>query len=98
MERELIQMKAAQHEGKVVNGFFKFSHNFVWKEYQTGLGGRKPAKLLGYSERGRVKQRCHRQKVVWDLNSGLGRQGLTANAAINPLYSVYGAYRQVYQK
>jgi hypothetical protein len=78
MEKELIQIRAAQDE-----------------ENRNGLGGRKPAMLLGGSEWGRVKHRFHREKVVWDLNSGLGRQGLTANDAINPIYSVYGARTSV---
>jgi hypothetical protein len=42
-----------------------------------------------------VKHRFHRQKVGWDLNSGLGQQGLIANAAINRIYSVFGAQTSV---
>jgi hypothetical protein len=37
-----------------------------------------------------VKHGSHQQKVVWYLNSGLGQQGLTANASINRIYLVYG--------
>ena len=66
-----------------------------WEEYQNGLGDRKPARLLTYNERGRVKHKFHRRKVVWDLISGLVRQGLTANAAIDRIYSVYGAQTSV---
>jgi hypothetical protein len=29
------------------------SLNDLWEEYQNGLGGRKPARLLTYNERGR---------------------------------------------
>jgi hypothetical protein len=31
----------------------------LWEEYQNGLGGRKPARLLTYNERGRVKHKFH---------------------------------------
>jgi Transcriptional activator of glycolytic enzymes len=67
----------------------------LWEEYVNGLDGRKPARLLAYHERGRVKHKFHRRKVVWDLISGLIRQGLTANAAIDRIYSVYGAQTSV---
>ena len=63
----------------------------LWHEYQHGIGGRKAARLFTPHERGRVKHKYHRRKVVWDLVSGLVRGGLTANLAIDCIYQLYGA-------
>ena len=67
----------------------------LWQEYQHGVGGRKPARLFSYSERGRVKHRYCRRKVVWDLIAGLVRQGHTANAGMDRIYAVYGGQTSV---
>jgi hypothetical protein len=80
--------------GNLLSPYPRSLHD-LWEEYQNGLGDRKPARLLTYNERGRVKHKFHRRKVVWDLISGLVRQGLTANAAIDRIYSVYGAQTSV---
>jgi regulator of replication initiation timing len=40
----------------------------LWQEYEIGLGGRKAAKLFTREERGRVKHKYSRQKVVWVNN------------------------------
>ncbi len=63
----------------------------LWQEYQCGIGGRKAAKLFTAKERGgKVKHKYHRRKVIWSLVSGLVRVGLTADTAIDQIYSVYG--------
>ena len=38
----------------------------LWREFEEGLGGRKPAKMFTARERGKVKQMYYRRKVVWD--------------------------------
>jgi hypothetical protein len=43
----------------------------LWSEYLHGVGGRKPARLFPYTERGRSKHRYSRRKIVWDTVSGL---------------------------
>ena len=62
----------------------------LWQEYQFGIGGRKAARLFTREERGRVKHKYHRRKVVWDLVSRLINAGLTAQVACDRLYNVYG--------
>ena len=63
----------------------------LWDEYLNGLGGRKPARLFSESERGRVKYKYTRRKVVWDIVKKLVDFGHTANTAIDMIYTVYGA-------
>ena len=62
----------------------------LWQEYQEGIGGRKAARLFTRDERGKVKHKYHRRKVVWDLISQLIRSGLTAQVACDRIYNVYG--------
>ena len=38
----------------------------LWQEYEFGLQGWKAAKRFTSRERGRVKYKYHRRKVVWD--------------------------------
>jgi hypothetical protein len=65
--------------------------DLLWQEYQFGIGGRRPAKSFSATERGRVKHMYHRRKVVWDVLANLVRAGMTAQQAIDKIYSVYGA-------
>lgn len=67
----------------------------LWSEYLNGVGGRKPARLFSYTERGRSKHRYSRRKVVWDIVAGLVRQGHTAELAIDKIYGVYGGQTSV---
>ncbi|KAI2500346.1 hypothetical protein MHU86_14154 [Fragilaria crotonensis] len=67
----------------------------LWQEYEFGVGGRKAAKLFSCTERGRSKHKYHRRKVVWDLISGLVRQGHTADLGIDRIYAVYGGQTSV---
>ncbi len=63
----------------------------LWHEFHHGVGGKnKAARLFSYSERGRLKHRSHRRKVVWDLVSSLVWMGDTAATAIDKIYAVYG--------
>ncbi len=50
----------------------------LWREYEVGIGGRKAAKLFSYSERGKVKHKYSRRKVIWLMVSGLVQLGITA--------------------
>jgi hypothetical protein len=65
----------------------------LWSEYQHGVGGRKAAKLFTAAERGRVKYKFTRRKVIWDIVSNLVRAGHTSDTAIDRLYTVYGGQR-----
>jgi hypothetical protein len=58
--------------------------------YQEGLGGRKAARLFTAQERGKVKHKFTRRKIVWDLMKALLRRGLTYQRACDRIYSVYG--------
>ena len=68
----------------------------LWAEYLLhGVGGRKPARLFSYTERGRSKHRYSRRKIVWDTVSGLVRLGHTSEIAIDRIYAVYGGQTSV---
>jgi hypothetical protein len=40
------------------------SLHVLWNEYERGIGGRRPAKLFHIQERGKVKHKYHRRKMV----------------------------------
>ena len=69
----------------------------LWQEYEFGIGGRKAAKLFTPQERGKVKHKYHRRKVVWDCIARLIRAGSTADVAINTILAIYGANTTVTQ-
>jgi hypothetical protein len=62
----------------------------LWNEYMVGIGGRKAARLFTAAERGQVKHRYTRRKVVWDTIDRLIRRGFTAHVAIDQIYQQYG--------
>jgi hypothetical protein len=64
--------------------------NILWEEYVNGIDGRKAACLFTSQERGGVKHKYYRRKVIWDCISALVRAGLTAQVAIDRIYDVYG--------
>jgi hypothetical protein len=64
--------------------------HLLWQEYEFGLGGRKPARQFTAIERGRVKFKYCRRKVVWDIIDRMVRGGFTAQVAIDKIYVVYG--------
>ena len=62
----------------------------LWEEYEFGIGGRKPASKFSTRERGRVKYKYHRRKVVWDKIKEMIRRGHSNHTAIDELYRTYG--------
>ena len=64
--------------------------NYLWMEYEFGLNNKKAAKDFSSVERGRVKYRYHRRKVVWDKISEMVRAGHNSEDAINKIYDAYG--------
>lgn len=67
----------------------------LWNEYLHGVGGRKPARLFSESERGRVKHKFCRRKVIWDAVRDLVTLGHSSERAIDIIYNVYGAQTSV---
>ena len=67
----------------------------LWDEYLNGVGGRKPARLFSQTERGRVKYKYTRRKVVWDIIKKLVDLGHTSQRAIDMIYEVYGGQTSV---
>jgi len=67
----------------------------LWDEYLNGVGGRKPARLFSETERGRVKYKYTRRKVVWDVVRKLVDLGHSSHRAIDMIYDVYGAQTSV---
>lgn len=62
----------------------------LWQEYEFGVGGRKAAKEFSSVERGRVKFKYCRRKIVWDCIHRMVRSGHTSDSAIDKIYEVYG--------
>jgi hypothetical protein len=62
----------------------------LWQEYEVGVGGRKAAKLFTRVEKGQVKFKYCRRKIVWDCIHRLVRSGHTSDNAIDEIYKVYG--------
>lgn len=62
----------------------------LWEEYEFGLQGRKAAKSFSSRERGRVRYKYHRRKVVWDRVLELIRHGHSNTSAVDEIYKVYG--------
>ena len=87
----------AQEENQTCATLLPFPRNLhtLWNEYEFGIGGRKAAKDFTPQERGRVKHKYCRRKVVWDKVSVMVRSGWDANEAINKIYEVYGANQTV---
>lgn len=69
----------------------------LWEEYEFGVGGRKAAKRFSTRERGRVKYKYHRRKVVWDKIKELIRRGHSHHTAIDEIYRIYGEQSTVTQ-
>ena len=64
----------------------------LWAEYKHGIDGRKPAERFTREERNvrANKQKYYRRNHVWETIARLVRGGLTAEVAIERIYSVYG--------
>jgi hypothetical protein len=67
----------------------------LWREYQHGIGGRKPACEFSRVEKGRVKHKYHRRNVVWLIIENLVRLGFTAETAIDRIHAIYGSQTSV---
>ena len=67
----------------------------LWKEYQFGLHGQKPAKDYTTAERGANKCNYCRRKRFWSVVELMIRQGETCDTAIDRIYTVYGRYMSV---
>jgi Transcriptional activator of glycolytic enzymes len=63
----------------------------LWEEYEFGLNGQKAAKRFTSRERGRVRYKYTRRKIVWDRITLMIRQGHTYLTAIDELHRIYGA-------
>ena len=55
-----------------------------------GLNGSKAAKDLTAEQRGAVKHKHCRRKVFWNCVTRLVNSGLSANVAIDQIYTAYG--------
>ena len=64
----------------------------LWQEYRHGINGRKPAERFTREERNKkdTKQKYYRRNHVWQTIARLVRGSLTAEVAIERIYSVYG--------
>ena len=67
----------------------------LWQEYEFGLQGRKAAKRFTSRERGRVKYKYHRRKVVWDTILRLLGRGHSIHTAVGEIERVYGEGKTV---
>ena len=67
----------------------------LWDEWTHGLNGRKAAKDFTHVERGQVKHKFSRRKVVWDCVIKLINSGLTAQVSIDRSYEAYGRHNNV---
>ena len=62
----------------------------LWEEFEFGLGGRKAARRFTPHERGQVRLKYSRRKVIWGVLERLVRSGYTARAACDNIYEAYG--------
>jgi hypothetical protein len=67
----------------------------LWAEYEYGIAGRKPARQFTAQERGKVKFKYSRRKIVWDTIDRMVRSGSTAQVACDRIYAVYGRNKSV---
>ena len=62
----------------------------LWREYQFGLHGQKPAKDYTTTERGANKCTYCRRKRFWSIVELMVRRGETCDTAIDRIYAAYG--------
>ena len=62
----------------------------LWHEYEFGIGGNKAAKYFTPHERGQVKDKYTRRKVIWDCILRQINRSIPYNIAIDRIYQVYG--------
>ena len=61
----------------------------VWKEWEFGMNGMKPAKDFTRAERGKVRFTYARRLVFWERCSEMIRMGYTEERAIDKIYTAY---------
>ena len=73
----------------------------LWREFEFGIDGRKPASQFTIAERnnrsGGIKQKYYRRKDVWDAISCLIRGGHTIQSAIVRIREIYGQSASITQ-
>ena len=62
----------------------------VWKEWEFGMNGMKPAKDFTSHERGANKFTYCQCKVFWDAVNQLIARGHTLDTAVDRIYEAYG--------
>ena len=62
----------------------------LWDEYTMGAGGRKAAREFNAHERGALKYKYYRRKILWDLISRVTATGLTSHVVCDRIYQHYG--------
>ena len=67
----------------------------LWKEYEHGLNGRKPAKQFTDCEKGMDKYNYYRRHVFWEKVEQLIERGNTSDVAIDQIMAVYGHSKSV---
>jgi hypothetical protein len=68
----------------------------LWREYEIGYPGHKPAKDFTAAERGgRNKHTFYLRKFLWNKVSEMIRSGLDANDACDRIYDAYGHNQSV---
>ena len=67
----------------------------LWTEYESGIAGRKPARLFTAQERGKNKFKYSRRKIAWDAIDRMMKSGDTAQVACDRIYNVHGRNKSV---
>ncbi len=67
----------------------------VWKEWEFGLNGTKPARDFIIHERGMNKFAFSQRKNLWDTVTHMIAHGFTSDTAIDRIYLVYGQGKSV---
>ena len=62
----------------------------LWAEFESGVGGNKAARSFTPMERGKVKFKYCRRKIVWDAIDNLVKRGLSSDVAIDRIYTECG--------
>mgnify|MGYP006196021747 FL=1 len=62
----------------------------VWKEWEFGMNGMKPAKDFTSHERGANKFTYCQRKVFWDAVHQLIARGHTSDTAVDRIHEAYG--------
>ena len=88
-ERAVTTRKAAQLSKRPADLFL------LWKEYEFGLGGKKPARQFTPTERGACKWAYSFRMGFWRAVENLMNRGHTSDTAIDTLYSAYGRSKSV---